>query len=160
MFNGDLSRRLLERQDLTLHMVDSWEEHGIDSEYAKSGDFHGVMTQQDQDASYYHTLGVVKFAKDRANVIRDNSVTASKLFEDKSLDFVFLDADHTYEAIKEDISVWSSKVKPGGWLCGHDYENNDYPAWGVEKAVKEFCIENNTVVQLCQNFTWFVQIGE
>ncbi len=43
-------------------------------------------------------------------------------FEDESLDMVFLDADHHYEAVKEDIPVWLPKVKKGGILVGHDAE--------------------------------------
>lgn len=61
------------------------------------------------------------------------SVAAAAQFEDDSLDFVFLDADHTYEGVKADILAWLPKVKPGGMLAGDDY--NYFP--GVKKAVDE-----------------------
>lgn len=66
--------------------------------------------------------------------IRTTSIEASSLYEDRSLDFVFLDASHDYENIKNDILYWISKVKVGGWLAGHDYFNESF---GVKKAVDE-----------------------
>lgn len=53
-------------------------------------------------------------------------------YEDKSLDFVFIDADHTYESVSKDISAWLPKVKPGGIIAGHDF-SNQYP--GIIQAV-------------------------
>jgi predicted O-methyltransferase YrrM len=61
------------------------------------------------------------------------SVEAAGLVADGSCDFVFIDADHTYEAVRADIAAWRSKVKAGGILAGHDwcvYED-------VRKAVTE-----------------------
>lgn len=48
------------------------------------------------------------------------SDVASKLFADGTLDIVFLDADHRYSGIKNDIDNWLPKLKEGGILCGHD----------------------------------------
>lgn len=62
------------------------------------------------------------------------SEQASKCFPDESLDFVFLDADHSYQAVKKDIELWLPKVKVGGVLAGHDF----CVAWpGVIQAVDE-----------------------
>lgn len=160
VFAADLSKRLLRRKDLTLNMVDSWIEHGSESDYAKSGDFHGNLSDKNQNEYYEVSKLVTDFAKERRNVIRLNSVDASKLFKDNSLDFVFIDADHTYEGVKADIAAWYPKLKRGGLLSGHDYENKDYPCWGVEKAVQEFCIEKGLMVELGHNFTWFTIKGE
>lgn len=160
VFAGDLSKRLLRRQDLILTMVDSWEEHGKESQYAASGDFHGKLTNQQQEDFYQHTLNVTQFADARRNVVRASSLEAASHYADNLFDFVFLDADHTYEAVKSDIAAWYPKVKPGGFLCGHDYMNPSFPAWGVERAVSEFCQEKNLTVDLGLNFTWFTKKGE
>lgn len=59
----------------------------------------------------------------------------SNEFKDESFDFIFIDADHSYEAVKKDIEMWYPKVKQGGVIAGHDY---DRPAWeGVCEAVDE-----------------------
>jgi predicted O-methyltransferase YrrM len=50
-----------------------------------------------------------------------DSLEGAKQFEDDSLDFVFIDADHEYQAVLQDIHHWLPKVKPGGCLSGHDY---------------------------------------
>ncbi len=54
---------------------------------------------------------------------------------DQSLDFVFLDASHTYEDVKNDICLWLPKVRYGGVLAGDDY--TDKFSDGVVKAVDE-----------------------
>ena len=67
------------------------------------------------------------------NPIRITSLEGSTLYQDNSLDFVFIDAFHQYEDVLEDIKVWLPKVKVGGILAGHDYGHQ-----GVNKAVNEF----------------------
>jgi predicted O-methyltransferase YrrM len=53
--------------------------------------------------------------------IRLASVDAASLYDDQSLDFVFIDAAHDYDSVLTDIAAWRGKVKPGGVLAGHDY---------------------------------------
>ena len=69
----------------------------------------------------------------RSRVINEDSLIAAAQVKDGSLDFVFIDGDHTYEACKRDIIAWLPKVKEGGWITGHDY--HEFP--GVKKAVDE-----------------------
>lgn len=67
------------------------------------------------------------------NPIRKESVVASKMYEDNSIEIVFIDACHDYDCIRADISAWYPKVKSGGIIAGHDY-----PGWpGVKRAVDE-----------------------
>lgn len=56
-----------------------------------------------------------------------------KTLQDESIDMVYIDAIHTYEAVIQDIKMWYPKVKLDGYLLGHDYKNKHHP--GVEKAV-------------------------
>lgn len=68
-------------------------------------------------------------------LIRGYSKDISKLYEDSSLDFVFIDGNHDYETVKNDLISWFPKVKNGGIIAGHDFE---VKFDGVYKAVKEF----------------------
>jgi predicted O-methyltransferase YrrM len=55
------------------------------------------------------------------HALKLESIQAARLFEDNSIDFVFIDADHDYNAVKADILAWYPKVKKGGIIAGHDY---------------------------------------
>jgi hypothetical protein len=57
--------------------------------------------------------------------MRMKSVDAAKTFEDESLEFVFLDASHEYEDVRDDIESWYPKVKRGGVLAGHGYSRTE-----------------------------------
>ena len=62
----------------------------------------------------------------RINVIKNYSKNASQYYDNCSLDFVFIDAHHTYESVKEDIDCWYPKIKIGGVLAGHDFWKESY----------------------------------
>ena len=79
--------------------------------------------------------------------IRLTSTQASRLYEDESLDFVFIDADHTKEGIEADLLCWFPKVKKGGVLAGHDW---DYPA--IKEALNSFIGEEK--IEVRQPNTW------
>lgn len=72
--------------------------------------------------------------QDYISVIKSCSWEAAALFEDNSLDFVFVDADHQYESVKKDIIAWYPKLKAGGIMAGHDYISK----FGVAEAVNSF----------------------
>lgn len=158
VFAGELSKRLLgSRQDMTLYMVDPWTELDSSSEYAKS-DFHGKLNQYEQDEYYRMATGSVSFAGDRAKIIRNFSVNAADKVPDEYLDFCFIDADHTYQAVKEDLAAWYPKVKRGGLICGHDYNHPNFPEWGVKRAVDEFMADKGLLIETGDNYTWFTRL--
>lgn len=66
------------------------------------------------------------------------------MFEDDYFDFIYIDADHTYEAVKSDLESWYPKLKKGGIMSGHDYvEVTTSVPFGVVQAVNEFLKKNN-----------------
>jgi hypothetical protein len=148
VFTGALSQRLLlNRPDMKLLMVDPWApgngEEGL-------GEFHGSLNQHEQDHYYESTVKAVRFAGQRALIMRSTSLAVASKVPDESLDFVFIDADHSYECCLADIKAWLPKIKPGGFISGHDYDNTDYPQWGVKRAVEEVFGE----VEVGANFCW------
>jgi predicted O-methyltransferase YrrM len=66
--------------------------------------------------------------------IKHTSSNAVKLFEDNYFDLIYIDADHNYDEIKTDITIWKPKIKKGGLLAGHDYQVR---CDGVIRAVNE-----------------------
>ena len=61
----------------------------------------------------------------KAVLVRKSSVEAAAQFEDASIDFVYLDARHTYDAVMEDLEAWWPKVRPGGIVAGEDYMDSE-----------------------------------
>lgn len=70
---------------------------------------------------------------DGVTIIEENSLNAHRHFAARSLDFVFIDGDHSYRGVRQDILNFRPKVKPGGILAGHDYRDSA----DVKRAVDE-----------------------
>lgn len=86
----------------------------------------------------------------RSTLLRASSDEASALIANNSLDFVYIDADHKYSAVSNDIKNWWPKLKKGGLFSGHDYweytvyhkKNPQHPVkFGVVEAVTELADE-------------------
>jgi len=68
------------------------------------------------------------------DMIKDTSRNAANKFSNNSIDYIMLDAGHSYDALKDDLEVWYNKVKPGGIVSGDDYG----VFYGVTQAADEF----------------------
>ena len=100
-----------------------------------------------------------RLEKKGGTLIRNFSTQAAAEFDDDSIDFVYLDGDHQYQAIKQDIAAWYGKVRSGGILAGHDYVKGSLvEEFGVIPAVNEFVeqhqLELNTTNE--KYATWWV----
>jgi methyltransferase family protein len=161
---GQTSEALLRlRPNLELLMIDSYASKDEQPEhYKQSGDWHAHCTREEQEAHMRVALDVTAFADGRRLLLKLRSVEASKMVEDHSIDFAFIDADHSYEGAREDISAWVSKVRHGGYLCGHDYghipETEKPWTTGPKKAVDEFILATGFTLELGENYTWFVRL--
>jgi hypothetical protein len=83
---------------------------------------------------------------ERCEMIKGYSPSASEMFEDASLDFVYIDGAHDYNSVKSDLDAWYKKLKIGGILSGHDYHLGDWP--GVYHSVNEFIVTNKLELNL------------
>jgi predicted O-methyltransferase YrrM len=81
--------------------------------------------------------------------IKMPSVQAAMQFEDNTFDLVFIDANHTYPAVVNDLKAWIPKVKPGGIIAGHDYGE----PCGVKQAVDERFTNPNVM-----GTVWYVEV--
>ena len=92
------------------------------------------------DLMFYKTQKKLKKFNTKNELIRKTSLQASKEFLKHSIDFVFIDGDHNYGAVAQDIQIWFEKVKNKGLVIGDDYHQTSP---GVIQAVDEFCKLNN-----------------
>lgn len=104
-----------------LFAVDDW-----------SGMSNSPISPDEAFRTFCHNMGPFLFH----NVfpLRGESSFISDCWPDsKPIDFLFIDADHSYEGCRSDIVCWSRYVRDGGIVCGHDYT-----VGGVRGAVESF----------------------
>lgn len=94
---------------------------------------------------------VKRNAPGRGALVRETTQDAARRFDVGTLDFVFVDADHRYEAVSADIDTWMPKIRPGGMMLGHDYNEPEFP--GVVQAVRE---RFGVAVKLYPDHVWGV----
>lgn len=96
-------------------------------------------------------------------IIRKTSMEALKDIPDGSLDFIYLDGDHRFKYIAEDLVEWSQKVRKGGIISGHDYNDSIPQARNiicnvgsvVDAYVKSFGIENFYLIGGINNSSFY-----
>jgi hypothetical protein len=142
-----------------LHLVDPWQ-HRDEAEF--QGAPYGNKAANGQsglDEIYIDVLD--RFASE----VEDGTVVVHRMtskeavadFDDESVDWVYIDGDHHYAAVKSDLELWYPKVRPGGILSGRDFGLDD--RWwgdGVTRAVREFAAESYAPPLSIQNAQfWF-----
>lgn len=134
---GLYAKYLLENTDLFLYLVDIWKH--LD-------DYHDIanVTDKEHEANLILTKQSVAPFAGRYEIIRDFSVSAATRFSKAELDFVYIDANHSYQATMDDLNAWYPKVRIGGLIAGHDFLDGDDicgSEFGVKSAVTEFMEE-------------------
>ena len=137
VFLGQFAQVLATTLPSELVLIDPWEGK------VQSGNADGNnVVVADLDAVYpiikkhFETWPWVK-------VMRGYSYNILKQFPDQHFDMIYVDGDHSLEGCTKDLDLALRKVKPGGWICGHDYDMNELKAknvycFGVHEAVDTF----------------------
>lgn len=99
----------------------------------------------DMNIKKFYNKEIEKKYGNRLIPIQGVSYNIADQIPDNSVDLIFIDADHSYDAVKKDILAFTPKLKKGGILTGHDI---DYP--GVNKAVHELIGE----FDVAPNYVW------
>lgn len=153
VWRGDTSHVLLrDRPTLFLYMVDIWRTVDPASEYRQTGDKMARLSLYEAKLNKEMATQVTEFAADRRQILQGESVTVAPQFADRSLDLVFIDAEHTYNAVRADIAAWLPKLKAGGILCGHDYSHKRFR--GVKQAVDEWMAATGHTLGTIKDVWW------
>jgi len=100
-------------------------------------------SQRAMDRLFATVSDNLKAFNSRATIKRGLSWEIADQIDDGSVDLVYIDGDHTYEAVLKDLNAWVPKIKKGGIVCGDDI------GWpGVKKAVDEFFLKDQKNYQL------------
>lgn len=125
VLEGSFSRFMCQTiPGVRLYSVDSW---GIGDKREKMRNYHVKMYERAK----------MKLAGYNAIMIRECSAIAVKVFEDNSLDFVYIDANHNFLNVLEDVTIWTDKIRLGGIVSGHDYNR-----LSVKEAVDTYTKKN------------------
>ncbi len=133
-----LAQRLIGR-DVKIHAVDLFDD----------SPFNGMEKDENIGLIYNANLATAG-VRDRIVDIKERSDLAAARFDDASVDFVFIDADHAYDAVKKDIDAWLPKVRNGGIVSGHDAAS-----YGVATAIRE---KFGTALKFASGDVWYVEV--
>lgn len=165
VWRGEMSASLLRlKPDLFLYMVDNWlpSEERPES-YRLSGDIRSQDDAETMADAARKAIAWTEAWEDRRKIFLGDSLDAADYFDDGSLDFVFLDAEHTYEAVSADIVAWLPKIRSGGLMSGHDYSPpgvHSKRGWpGVVRAVDEAAERYGWSLDLGAEATWFARVS-
>ena len=143
VLRGEFSEMLCQgNPNLKLHCVDPWEL------------YEGYDDYGTRDLENYREEAIKRLAQYDCGIIQKYSLDALSDFEDNSLDFVYLDANHSFQSVINDVCGWLKKVRRGGIISGHDYRR--YVDLDVHQHVVE-AISGYTYAYKIR--PWFV-IGE
>jgi hypothetical protein len=139
VYKGEYTE-VLAKSGLTVYAIDPWDE-AVEYPY-----YNGKSNPQVvEDENYAITKNRVA-PYQNVELIKRTSMDALELFEDESLDAVYIDGNHSFKYVAEDIASWIKKVKKGGFVCGHDYfygnKENFHVRYVVDAFVAAHGIEN------------------
>jgi hypothetical protein len=148
VWHGGYSEKLkAANQRLRLLCVDAWQSfHGYigpTTAYKSPG---GMAEAEAAARAVLEPLG--------CQILKGDSVAVASTVPDRSLDFVYIDGNHSYGAVLADLQAWTPKVKIGGVIAGHDYcVQPAKPFIQVIAAVQTF-VRDQDIRQ------WFVLSGD
>jgi hypothetical protein len=125
-----LAKKIREsKKNIHFTTVDTWK--GTDDE-----DIHQTIVGSFSGDIFYEFIDNTIYSNNYGQIetIKDTSRNAANNFANNSIDYIMLDAGHSYDALKDDLKVWYNKVKPGGIVSGDDYG----VFYGVTQAADEF----------------------
>jgi hypothetical protein len=138
---GDFSEQILSTiEPRRLHLIDPWKhEEGELCQESRYGGFgsHGQAMLDERYEGVKHRFAKEMHA-DQVRVHRELSNVASGDFSDSYFDWIYVDGNHLYEFVKQDLELYYPKIKPGGYITGDDYGVRGWWENGVQRAVDEF----------------------
>jgi hypothetical protein len=129
--------------------------YGVDP-YTNSPGYDDPMNlpQAEFDELYRYTLERLTAFRQRFVLIRKPSKEAALEIGEK-LDFVYIDADHSYNGVLADLGIWFHKIRDDGVIGGHDYAHPNFP--GVRQAIDQFFQRFGWPIQLEGEGVWWVK---
>lgn len=150
---GDFARQILTQwQGTRLWLIDPWEKQ--DS---------AIYQESTNDTAPFHlwraSCETIAASDNRVALMPKLSHDAAPIFHDRELDFCYIDANHSYEAVLQDLTDWWPKIKDGGLLGGHDFLNKLDEGWccRVSDAVTQWCRDRELTFTVTPCSSWWIR---
>ena len=128
---GAFSEVILEQaRPRQLHLIDAW-----------ASDRYGEPMHREVLRKFGPQIG-----RGQVHVHHGRSTEVGRKFPDSYFDWIYLDTDHSYETTRAELELYGPKVKPDGFMAGHDFTKGNTDRWiryGVIEAVFEFCVRHH-----------------
>lgn len=142
-----LGQRLkVENKNIDLISVDNWEFDNINIEHMSL--VHNINSYYDTFIDNVNKCGI------KVKTIISDSIKASELFDDQSIDFLFLDGNHSYPYVENEIKAWLPKMKKDSIISGHDFSD---PM--INKAVYNV-FDKNVINSVTRGGSYYVNLGK
>jgi hypothetical protein len=152
VFNGNFSNTIMEFcEPEELVLIDLWEDKNI-----SCGDADGNNEEIENGIILYESVKNKFVNNKNVKIHKEDTITALSKYPDDYFDMIYVDADHKYNGCLLDLEMSYKKVKNGGYIMGHDYEQNFDKAkktynFDVNKAVNDFCEKNKQEITMKGN---------
>lgn len=113
------------------------------------------LLQEQFDELYRFVLERTTGYGDRYVHARKRSLDAAEEVQEP-LDFIYIDADHSFEGVWSDLCAWFTKIRDGGVIGGHDYGHLNFP--GIQEAVDRFFGRFGWKIHVEQEGVWWVEV--
>lgn len=137
VWKGDFSAQILEiAEPRTLHLIDPWIANDT-PDHQKA--WYSAASGTDMDAVYQSVQDRFDVQQKTGKVVlhRALSTDAMASLDDESLDFVYVDGDHAYAAVRQDLFLAVRKIKRGGLICVDDHRLDKWWGDGVVRALND-----------------------
>ena len=150
---GNFSEHILANSNIEkMYSVDAWLEDEETTKAVRKKCDHGKM-----ELCYQETVERLSRFGKRSAIVRGLSEEVVKQFGNESLDFVYIDASHTFTGYTIDIINWWEKTKWGGLFSGHDYWRKY--RYDVAYVTNGFCVEKKQLFFLTTEERQFPQFA-
>jgi quinol monooxygenase YgiN len=141
--SGEFSASLVKHNPgLRLYCIDAWKPYEAYRNHVGQPKFE-----------QFYERAKARLAPHDCVIIRKLSMAAVKDFEDETLDFVYIDGNHDFQFVVNDLVEWAKKVKKGGVVAGHDYFHSARGPFHVIEAVQGYTAAYRVPL-------WFVLKGD
>jgi len=146
VWKGEFSKQILETMDpIEFHLIDPWK---LQNDAVHQNSLYGKNADQNTLDLIFQSICKTFSNYDNVIIHKGFSKNVLKEFNDNYFDWIYIDGDHTYYSVLNDLQISFQKIKKDGIICGDDYTSGYWWKDDVIRAVNDFSQKFNCEIQL------------